>query len=278
MLSYRHEYHAGNHADVLKHIVLVEILGYLALKEKGFVYIDTHAGAGGYKLSGKASETTGEYRLGVGSLDLASLEKITAYPHLLTRLHTERGAAFYPGSPMLVAAMLRPQDQAWLFELHPADFSRLRATFASQRGIHPRNTDGFKGLTGLLPPQRRRGCILVDPPYEIKKDYKVVADTIAEACRKFATGVYALWYPIIERETINKLKRRFQALEIRNIVCFELCIEADTGGRGMTGSGMIVINPPWKLMSTMEKVLPLLTAQMAQAEGAGFTAEMLVPE
>lgn len=278
MLSYQHAFHAGNHADVLKHIVLLEILRYLQKKEKGFVYIDTHAGAGAYRFTEDAAKKTGEYQQGVGKLNLSELVDVTIYPQILKEVREREGKDYYPGSPALAAHCLRAQDSGWFFELHSKEFTKLAARFQKMPRIHVRNEDGMNGLSALLPPTPRRGLVLIDPSYEIKSDFQSVINLIDKSYRRFSTGIYALWYPVIERNTVNQLKSQMQELGIPDIVCFELSVTGDSGGRGMTGSGMIVINPPWQLARTMDAVLPVLARQLAQTEHAGFVSDVLVSE
>lgn len=284
MLSYRHAFHAGNFADVLKHIVLVEILQHLVKKDSPFVYIDTHAGAGLYKLQVDTATARGqsvrsaEHPDGIGRLRAAEWPDLSGYLNAVRKVNNGESLNHYPGSPALARQFLRDRDRAWLFELHPTDHGLLARYCAGDRRLRVMQEDGFRGLSALLPPQCRRGLVLVDPPYEIKSDYSRGFDTLAACYRKFATGIYALWYPVVERRRIEQLEKKFIASGISNIQRFELGITADAPGYGMTAAGMIVINPPWTLMSRLSGLLPRLVVTLGQGPGAFCRADILVPE
>jgi 23S rRNA (adenine2030-N6)-methyltransferase len=279
MLSYRHAYHAGNYADVLKHIVLIEILAHLVKKDKPFDYIDTHAGAGLYHLGSEQSNKVGEYRDGIARIFEQSDEPLfESYINLVRSVNPETGMSYYPGSPEIASQFLRPQDRAWLFELHPADFATLSQHFTHQRQVKVAQQDGFQGLIGLLPPVSRRGLVVIDPSYELKEDYSNVVRVLLKAVKRFATGIYALWYPVVLRERIDALERELRESGIRDVQLFELGIAVDSSERGMTSSGMIVINPPWQLKSTMDKMLPVLGRVLAPETPNLWRNETLVEE
>ena len=279
MLSYRHAFHAGNYADVLKHLVQVEILRYLHQKDKPFVYIDTHAGAGLYALDSAAAEKTAEYRDGIGRLQGCDWPALQPYLNVVAQLSERDGQSnLYPGSPAIAQSLLRPQDRAQLYELHPSDHALLSELMQRDRRIRVQQSDGFQGLIASLPPAERRGLVLIDPPYEIKSDYDTVVSTLVKAHKRFATGIYALWYPVVERARIDKLEQALRHSGIPRIQLFELGLSADTDERGMTSAGMIVINPPWKLEAQMNNVLPWLHAKLVPA-GIGHTlVNWIVPE
>ncbi|MAY00022.1 MAG: 23S rRNA (adenine(2030)-N(6))-methyltransferase RlmJ [Oceanospirillaceae bacterium] len=283
MLSYRHAFHAGNFADVLKHLVQVEILNYLKQKDKPFAYIDTHAGAGIYSLSSEEAGKNEEFRTGISILKGKPLAGTEDYLEVVAGCKPEwdksavPAAGLYPGSPRIAQQMLRAQDSAHLFELHPQDFRRLDAMVARDRRMHAHNSDGFSGLLGLLPVAERRALVLIDPPYEVKSDYDTLVETVKKAHRKFATGVYALWYPVVDRQRIDKMEKALINSGIPRIQLFELGVGEDTEGRGMTSSGMIVINPPFTLMGNMQKLLPQLTQRLAGDNGV-WRCEELVGE
>lgn len=279
MLSYRHSFHAGNHADVLKHIVLVEILEYLTKKDSAFDYIDTHAGAGLYYLKSERAKKLKEYVDGIGKLKPEALPELATYFKIVHSVNRNPEALnYYPGSPLFARHFLRAQDRAWLFELHPQDVNALEDSLAGHRRMKIMNEDGLTGLIALLPPASRRSLVLIDPSYEVKRDYELVVETLVKAHKKFSSGTYALWYPVVDREKIQRLEKKLQQSGIADIQRFELAIAADSTERGMTGSGMIVINPPWNLMEKMKQVLPKLLAMLSE-EGEGFcTCEVLVAE
>lgn len=258
MLSYRHSFHAGNFADVLKHLVLVEILEYLRQKNKPFDYIDTHAGAGLYDLQSPRAQQNCEHQQGVVPVKASGDPLFTRYLAVLARHNGDESLRLYPGSPSIAIDYLSAQDRAWLFELHPDDYEKLARRFATNRRVYVRKEDGLPALIGLLPPQSKRALVLIDPSYEVKQDYQQVVETLIKAHRRFATGIYALWYPVVERERIQQLEHRLQRSGIRRIHLYELGLQPDHAARGMTGAGMIVINPPWTLHQTMQQLLPPL--------------------
>ncbi len=278
MLSYRHSFHAGNPADVIKHLVLSEVLDYLTQKDKPLEYIDTHSGAGMYTLASKESQKTQEYEQGIAKLwnYQGDNQMILDYKLLIQSFNQDK-LAFYPGSPEVARKKLRVQDKSWLFELHPQDCKLLENNFKHSKKAQVRFEDGFKGLIGLLPPVSRRACILIDPPYEIKSDYDLVIKTLIKAYKRFSSGTYMIWYPVVDRDRINKMEQDLISSGIKNICLFELATSADTPEHGMTSSGMIVINPPWKLKSAMEQVLPELVSLLAPDSGF-FRVEELVGE
>ncbi|MGX2949576.1 23S rRNA (adenine(2030)-N(6))-methyltransferase RlmJ [Ursidibacter sp. B-7004-1] len=269
MLSYRHSFHAGNHADVLKHIVLTLILDALKQKEKGFFYLDTHSGTGRYSLMGAEAEKTGEYIEGIARLwerdDLP--EEVALYLNEIKKINKDK-LRFYTGSPLLAVQQLRSQDRALLTELHPNDFPLLRNEFAKNRNVVTKRENGFQQLKATLPPKEKRGLVLIDPPYELKEDYELVVKAIIEGYKRFATGVYAIWYPVVLRQHTKRIVRGLEATGIRKILQIELAVRPDSDQRGMTASGMIVINPPWQLESQMKRILPYLTNVLVP-EGTG---------
>jgi len=277
LLSYRHSFHAGNHADVLKHIVLIEILEHLIKKDSTFDYIDTHAGAGLYNLQSEHASKLQEYTQGIAKLNREEFPELASYFAILSKHNSTENLNFYPGSPLIAADFLRNKDRAWLYELHPKDADLLLKNTGRNNNIRVMRDDGFKGLLSLLPPVSRRGLVLIDPSYEIKTDYGKVFTILAEAHKKFPTGTYALWYPVIDRMTIDKLERKFIRSGIKKIQRFELGIAADQFGTGMSSSGMIVINSPWTLMDKMNAVLPKLVSAIGGV-GAFYKCEELVGE
>lgn len=278
MLSYRHSFHAGNHADVLKHIVLVSMLEYLTQKDKPLDYIDTHSGAGFYSLTHSHANKTQEFQGGIGRLIEQDWPEVAAYLEVIKACQDGRQLAHYPGSPEIAHRLLRPHDRRWLFELHTQDATLLEARYQGLRHTRVQQADGLKGLLALLPPVSRRALVLIDPSYEIKEDYVAVTHTLKKAWSKFPTGVYALWYPVVDRDKITALESRLQKAGIPSIQRFELGILSDSNERGMTGSGMIVINPPWTLFAQMEQLLPKLSKLLGDADQGSFRCEQLVKE
>ncbi|WP_340611778.1 23S rRNA (adenine(2030)-N(6))-methyltransferase RlmJ [Xenorhabdus bharatensis] len=280
MLSYRHSFHAGNHADVLKHTVQSLIIESLKEKEKPFLYLDTHAGAGRYQLSGEHAERTGEYLEGIARIwqrdDIP--QELSGYMKVVKALNQHGVLRYYPGSPLIARHLLREYDELNLSELHPSDFPLLRSEFSRDRRARVLREDGYQQLKSKLPPKTRRGLVLIDPPYELKSDYQNVVKGILEGYKRFATGTYALWYPVVLRQQIKRLVKDLEKTGIRKILQIELGVRPDSDQRGMTASGMIVINPPWKLEQQMNAVLPWLH-QVLIPEGTGHTSvEWIVPE
>ncbi|HGS4587308.1 TPA: 23S rRNA (adenine(2030)-N(6))-methyltransferase RlmJ [Vibrio cholerae] len=279
MLSYRHSFHAGNHADVLKHIVQSLILNSLQQKEKPFVYHDTHSGVGRYDLTHEWSEKTGEYKQGIARVwqqDNIPAE-LDSYLDAIRQLNQGETLRYYPGSPRVARAHLREQDRMVLTELHPSDYPLLEQEFHRDRQVSIYKEDGFTRLKASLPPQERRGLVLIDPPYELAKEYRDVVRAIAQSYKRWATGIYAIWYPVVNRCDIDDMLEGLQGLEIRKILQIELGVAPDTNERGMTASGMIVINPPWTLESQMQTILPFLKQAIAPATGH-YKVEWVVPE
>ncbi|MCA0188453.1 MAG: 23S rRNA (adenine(2030)-N(6))-methyltransferase RlmJ, partial [Proteobacteria bacterium] len=255
MLSYRHAFHAGNHADVLKHFVLVQLLEYFNQKDKPYWYIDTHAGAGCYSLDEAFARKNAEFEEGVGRLlgrkDVP--KPLKSYLRLVRELNETGKLRLYPGSPCCAAPLLRDDDRMRLFELHPADNRLLRQTFedANSKAI-VLEQDGFTGINAFLPPPSRRALVLIDPPYEVKSDYRTVVSALKECLRRFPTGTYAVWYPrlqtMLSRELPDKLKR----LPITSWLNVSLDVSKPSeDGYGMHGSGLFIINPPWTLPETL---------------------------
>ncbi|MDO9161193.1 MAG: 23S rRNA (adenine(2030)-N(6))-methyltransferase RlmJ [Methylococcaceae bacterium] len=278
MLSYRHAFHAGNFADVLKHTILIQILEHLGKKDKPFCCIDTHAGPGKYELDGDYAQKNQEYQNGIGKLwqrdDLP--ECVAEYLNLVKRFNLPDKLTRYPGSPLLIKQMLRNKDRLCLFELHSTEIKLLK-DLTSQH-ITVSHGDGLKDSLKLLPPIERRGLVLIDPSYEIKNDYTEVVDALKLMHKRFAVGTYALWYPVINRRRNQLLEKAIQSSDINNVQLFELGIRNDSNEHGMTSSGMIIINPPWTLVSQMQETLPWLAEALGQ-EGEGFyRIETLVAE
>ncbi|THF66239.1 23S rRNA (adenine(2030)-N(6))-methyltransferase RlmJ [Pseudothauera nasutitermitis] len=277
MLSYRHAFHAGNHADVLKHYLLIELLDYFNRKDKAWWYIDTHAGAGCYALESEQAAKTAEHVGGIDRLWAAEdlPEALRPYVDAVGQFNPHGRLNFYPGSPALAMTRLREQDRMRLFELHPADAELLHQTFAGeQERVLIRKADGFSGLRGLLPPPTRRAVVLLDPPYEVKEDYRRVVEVLGHALQRFPTGTFAVWYPMLACPEARQLPERLAALGVENWLEVRLTVRRPArDGFGMFGSGMFVVNPPWVLPERLENVLPWLVHRLSEDDGAGFDLE-----
>ena len=269
MLSYRHAFHAGNHADVLKHWVYSLVLAYFNQKDKPYWVMDTHAGAGAYRLDQAIANKTAEYVEGIARLQAASLrpDAFDDYLQAVQALQTAGGhKQLYPGSPRIASHFLRESDKLRLFELHPADFALLEQGFADapKRQVQAQCKDGFEGVKACLPPPTKRGLVLIDPPYELKADYERVVDCMRDSLKRFATGTYLIWYPILQRPEPMQMIQKLKALQT-DYLHVQLEVSAPSAeGFGMHGSGMFVINPPWNLAAAMQPALDWLSSTLAQ--------------
>jgi 23S rRNA (adenine2030-N6)-methyltransferase len=277
MLSYRHAFHAGNHADVLKHFVEVQLLQYLAQKDKPFWYIDTHAGAGCYALDSGYAAQNAEYESGIARLwDRDDLPAALAdYVALVKGINPDGQMKLYPGSPLVAQQLLRGQDKMRLFELHPTDSDILQENFSGQGSqVLMQQADGFGALKALLPPPPRRALVLIDPPYEDKQDYRRVVSALGEGLKRFANGVYAVWYPQLQRVEAKQLPEQLKTLPVKNWLHVALTVQSPgEDGFGMYGSGMFVLNPPWTLHGVLQEVMPYLVRHLGQDAQAGYTLE-----
>ncbi len=280
MLSYQHSYHAGNFADVVKHIILVEVLEYLKSKPKPILCIDTHAGRGGYRLNEAAARKNQEYLGGIARL-LQSKDLPDSFKSYLDIVKNNNPASlltFYPGSPILTAQLLTEHDRLFCYELHPGEFRNLQQALIPYPKAKALRKDGLSDTLSLLPPGERRGLVLIDPSYELKNDYVRVVEALRAMYRKFSTGCYLLWYPVVNRERNRMLEKTLIASDIVNIQLFELGIMPDSTDYGMTACGMIVVNPPWTLKPSLEKTLPWLAACLGIENQGSYRIEQLVSE
>lgn len=274
MLSYRHAFHTGNHADVLKHFIQYLVLNYYNLKDKPYWYIDTHSGAGLYDLNHSHTQKLGEYHTGIERLYTATHlpPQLNAFKnHIQQIINTNQ---YYCGSPWLAQTLLRQNDKLRLFELHPNDFRMLLNNFEQiqfKKRVIIKQEDGYTGLLSLLPPPPRRAVILIDPPYEQKQDYQKVTHTIQQALNKFAQGCYLIWYPCLSRHDSLQLPEKLQKIYPNNFLCAEIHVHApNPNGFGMHGSGMFIINPPYLLTQQLQENLPVLVTLLAQDKSAHF--------
>jgi len=300
-MNYRHAFHAGNFADVFKHVILARILVHLRSKPAPFRVIDTHAGAGLYDLAGAEASLTGEWRDGIGRLAAAALPPAAAdlaapYLAALHACNPDGGLRFYPGSPLIACTLLRPQDRLIACELAPDAASALaghlraaapqpsaggswskgnpkrrRKSRISKNQIKVLPVDGWIALNAYVPAKERRGLVVVDPPYEQPDDFARLSDGIVAAHRKWPTGIYMLWYPIKSRDGPERLAAALRGAEIDNALRAELTVAAPPHGGGLTGCGVVVINPPWKLAAEIEVLLPALADVFGPASMSGPT-------
>jgi 23S rRNA (adenine2030-N6)-methyltransferase len=268
-LNYRHAFHAGNFADIVKHLAEVAILEHLAKKDAPFAVIDSHAGRGRYDLGSPEARKTGEAAAGIEKLrDLSGTPLLDRYLALVA--HT--GDNFYPGSPLIAARMLRPQDRLFAIEKHPEEAEALRRVLAPWRKARVEEGDGYARLLALLPPPERRGLVLIDPPFEAPDEFETAARTIREAVRKFATGIFLIWYPIKSDAAGNAFAGEVLTSGARKVLKLEIAIEAIEGRLGR--AGLLVLNPPFTLADDMQAALALAAARL----GARASLEWLAGE
>jgi 23S rRNA (adenine2030-N6)-methyltransferase len=277
MLSYRHGFHAGNHADVLKHMVLADLLRHLGQKDKPYWYIDTHAGAGIYALDSPAALKNAEFDQGIGRLwSQKNLPApIEQYVAQVRALNPRGRLVRYPGSPQIALQMLRPQDRLRLFDMHTSDLKLLGQQIgdADRRALVTAG-DGFAGLKALLPPPPRRALVLIDPSYEVREDYRAVVDAMDDSLRRFATGTYLVWYPLLSRREAVQLPIALTRLREQDWLQVELQVKAPSeDGVGMHGSGLFVFNPPWTLPDMLRSAMPVLVDLLGQDADARFTLQ-----
>jgi len=303
MFSYRHGFHAGNHADVLKHAILVSLLAYMGRKDKAYWYIDTHAGAGAYSLTEGFAAKREEFHNGIGRIwgrsdappliqrYLAQIAEMNRTTQGVAGANNQSSGAapslgnqpdelrYYPGSPYLAWQQMRPQDRMRLFELHPSEIDILSENFEDARRLAViTRTDGFEAIRSVLPPAPRRALTLIDPSYEDKQDYDRTIDAVNEAIRRFPNGVYAIWYPIVQRAEAQSLPQRLHALGCTSWLHATLNIAAPPAdGFGLYGSGLFVINPPFVLEAELAEALPWLRDALAEDDGAQFTLDAHIP-
>lgn len=262
MLSYQHGYHAGNFADVIKHIALTRLLNYLTLKDKPLFYLETHSGKGLYDLKNKQAEKTREYKQGIQPIwsDRNTLPAVfQSYLQSINQLNPTGALKYYPGSPFLVINKLRMQDRMYFCELHPREFETLSQLQCLNKKVHFSYTDGIVAMKALLPPPEKRGLIFIDPSFELKEEYKDIPIAIKHAYSRFATGVFCLWYPLVNKRLTDKLNRGMKEINAKNTLHIEFSLTS-APMEGMSGCGLWIINPPFTLAEEMKTVLNALKA------------------
>lgn len=271
MLSYRHAFHAGNHADVLKHYVFSLVLDYFNQKDKPYWVVDTHAGAGMYALGGEFAQKNAEFENGIARLFATQKlpESLDNFVKNIKSFNENKNLNFYPGSPKIAESFLRKDDKLRLFELHPSDFKLLSENF-KHRQTKIEMQDGFAGIKACLPPPSKRALVLIDPPYELKDDYQRVVDCITDSLKRFATGTYIVWYPLLQRPEPAEMVEQLSRLNT-DFLHVSMNIHApSTEGFGMHGSGLFIVNPPYTLPKILEGSMPILTRLLALDETADF--------
>jgi 23S rRNA (adenine2030-N6)-methyltransferase len=285
-MNYRHAFHAGNFADVMKHAVFAWVIEALKRKDAPFRVVDTHAGAGLYDLSSDPAERTGEWRDGIGRLfgsDAQTLppsvrEYLKPYLDVVAGLNPDATPRRYPGSPWIADRLLRRGDCLVANELHPEDGTALRRVFATRKGVKILELDAWTALKALLPPPERRGVVLIDPPFEQPRELDRLVEGLVDATRRFAGGVYLLWYPIKDRKPVARFHAALADLGLDKVLRAELMIRSGRDPARLNGAGLIIHNPPYGLIPMLEEVLPVLADQLQAEHGARSTVDWLVPE
>ena len=281
-MNYRHEFHAGNFADVVKHAVLARIVSYLREKPAPFRVLDTHGGAGLYDLGGAEAARTGEWREGIGRLLRAKLapnirDLLAPYLDAVVALNPDGRMRFYPGSPLLVRAWLRPGDRLTACELAPHAAAALGENLKSSTRAKAVAIDGWIALSAYIPPKERRGLVLIDPPYEAPDEFSRLAEALQKAHRKWPGGIYLLWYPIKDRTGPDALAKRLKAQGIAKILRAEMTLAQVPASDRLMGTGLIVVNPPWTLEGQLAALLPALVDVIAPGPGR-FSLDWLARE
>lgn len=278
-MNYRHSYHAGSFADVFKHSILALIVEALKRKDAAFCVLDTHAGIGRYDLLGPDAGKTGEALAGVRRLE-GRVPPVEAGPYwgaVKSLNHGEGAIRWYPGSPRVVRHLLRPQDRLLLAELHPEDADALTAEFARDPQVQVRHLDGYAALRALLPPDERRGLVLIDPPFEDKGEFAAVLHGLKDAWRRWPSGTYAIWYPIKSLQAVNDFHRAIAGLAPGPTLAAQLLVHPATSDERLNGCGLVIVRPPWKLDEPLAHLLPFLHAVLRQS-GGGTDMKWLVQE
>jgi 23S rRNA (adenine2030-N6)-methyltransferase len=282
-MNYRHAYHAGNFADVVKHIVLTRLIEYLKLKDKAFRVIDTHAGIGRYDLSSVEAQKTGEWQGGIGRLLHAPLEPAAAellapYLDAVRSLNPDGDVLRYPGSPLIARHLMRKQDRLSAIELHPKDVARLKTLFASDFQARIIELDGWLALGAHLPPKEKRGVVLIDPPFEEAGEFDRLVDGLERAHKRWPGGIYALWYPIKDRKAVIAFRKALRQSGIPKLLDIEFEIRPASSDPSLDGSGMLVVNPPFTLERELRAVLPSVHKLLAIGKPAHWSLEWLAGE
>lgn len=282
-MNYRHAYHAGNFGDVLKHAVLALVIEHLKQKEAPFRIIDTHAGVGLYDLVSMEASKTGEWQDGIGRIWTESLpvplrDILAPYLQAVAAENADGALRYYPGSPVIAARLMRRTDRLVLNELHPVDHAELAGRFARDARVKVLALDAWTALKSLLPPKERRAVVLIDPPFEEPGEFARLVSGLAEAHRRFASGVMLLWYPVKDVRALAGFHRELAALGLPRMLKAELFVRRANDPLRLSGTGLIILNPPYRLDEKLGVLLPFLARRLAQAEGWGSSLQWLSGE
>lgn len=279
-MNYRHSFHAGNFADVFKHVILVQLLLALQRKDAAFAYLETHAGAARYDLQAPDAQKTGEYRDGIARLwgDTAVEEGIAQYVAAVRAVNAGNTLRYYPGSTRIARFLRRPQDRMRLAEQVGTECARLRREFDRDAQVTVHCGDGYAALQRWLPPPERRGLVFIDPPYESAEEWERLVDTLTRAAKRWAQGTYAVWYPLKAAAPVERFKAALAASGLRKMLLAELALWPLDSPFRLNGCGMLILNPPWLLDTALAPLLERLAARLAQGPTAAARVEWLVPE
>ena len=282
-MNYRHGFHAGNFADILKHVMLMRILTHLNAKDKPYRVIDTHAGAGRYDLGSDEALRTHEWRDGVARLDQAPLapaveELLAPWRKAVSAVRALYGADAYPGSPWFCRQAMRDDDRLIAAELHEGTYSKLVQAIGRDARCKALAIDGWTALGANVPPKERRGLVLIDPPFEEKDEFETLARALIAAWRKWPTGIYALWYPIKDRRAVDHLFEAIDEAGIGRLLRLEIDVDRPEAAGGLSATGLLVVNPPWLLMQEAEILLPALCERLAQGPRPRYRCEAIRPD
>ena len=285
-MNYRHAYHAGNFADVLKHAVLALVLEHLKRKDAAFRVLDVHAGTGLYDLAGEEAGKTGEWREGIGRLlgpeagplDARAACRLAPYLDAIGRLNGGEALRLYPGSPCLALTLMRPQDRLLAVELHPEDAAALARTLGGDARAKTLTLDAYQALKAFLPPKERRGLVLIDPPFEVRDEFARIGEGLREALRRWTTGIFLVWYPIKDLKPATDFAHRVAALQPPKTLRAELLVRAPADPARLNGCGLLIVNPPYTLEEDLRVLGPVLADRLAQGRGGGFRLNWLVRE
>lgn len=280
MLSYRHAYHAGNFADVLKHAVLARVIDALKKKSTPFCYVDTHAGPARYDLHSALARKTREYKNGIARLwtRTDAPELLADYLAAVRAENPDGELNIYPGSPRIARHLMRDHDRMVLMELHTTEYPLLKQEFAHDNAVAVHHMDGYEGISAWLPPKEKRGLVLIDPSYEQKDEFRRVVQTLSSAYERWSTGVLCLWYPVLDRGQIERMEGALRRSDMREVLLVELNVMPDESPPGLHGCGMVIVRPPYRLDHELKQLVPWLRDVLVQEEPAHARVEWLVPE
>ena len=280
-MNYRHAFHAGNHGDVLKHIVLARALYLMLAKDKPMAVLDAHAGVGRYDLSGVQATKTGEWQSGIAKLDddfAPEVEAVLAsYREILAAMNSDGDGRYYPGSPEIVLRMIRNDDRLIANELHPIDAAELKENYAAHKNVFVKQLDYLQAIKSELPFRERRGLVLIDPPFEVLDETLRTAQALQFGYRRMATATFMIWYPVTTEEFASQFVATMKALQIPNMLWCELRIKAAFAQGGLSGSGLIIINPPWMLENDLKILLPALAERLGLGDWGRGHVDWLTP-